>query len=161
MHWSQFSMQCKIIDAIDWGLYTASSLFVPNKVLSFYRSKMIKKLINHRSERPSRVFAESLWFRLEVEHCWQGRHYQAPSWFPLVPSSTRSKLEEMPGEGWGVRWEGEELPRMKLTVLPRCKSLLYSRFTGFKVFIFNFGLSHVSKNILSHILIYGKTLTNF
>ena len=37
---------------------------------------------------------------------------------------------------------------MKLTVLQRCKSLLYSRFTGFKVFIFNFGLSHVSKNIL-------------
>ena len=36
---------------------------------------------------------------------------------------------------------------MKLTVLQRCKSLLYSRFTGFKVFIFNFGLSHVSKNI--------------
>ena len=37
---------------------------------------------------------------------------------------------------------------MKLTVLQRCKSPLYSRFTGFKVFIFNFGLSHVSKNIL-------------
>ena len=37
---------------------------------------------------------------------------------------------------------------MKLTVLQRCKSLLYSRFTGFKVFIFNFGSSHVSKNIL-------------
>ena len=109
---------------------------------------MIKKLINHRSERPSRVFAESLRFRLEVEHCWQGRHYQAPSWFPLVPSSTRSKLRDIPGEGWGVRWEGEELPRMKLTVLQSCKSLLYSRFTGFKVFIFNFGLSHVSKNIL-------------
>ena len=40
------------------------------------------------------------------------------------------------------------MPRMKLTVLQSCKSLLYSRFTGFKVFIFNFGLSHVSKNIL-------------
>ena len=36
---------------------------------------------------------------------------------------------------------------MKLTVLQRCKSLLYSRFTGLKVFIFNFGLFHESKNI--------------
>ena len=54
---------------------------------------MIQKLINHWSERPSCVPAESLRIRFEVEHCWPVRHYQAPSWLPLVPSSTRSKLE--------------------------------------------------------------------
>ena len=47
------------------------------------------------------VLAESL--RFEVE---QGRHYraEAPSWFPLVASSTRSKFREIPGEGKGEGW---------------------------------------------------------
>ena len=58
--------------------------------------------MNHGTERTSRVLAESL--RFEVE---QGRHYraEAPSWFPLVPSSTRSKFRELPGEGKGEGWD--------------------------------------------------------
>ena len=64
---------------------------------------MIQKLIKHCSERPSCVLAESLRIRFEVEHCRQGRHYPAPSWFPLVPSSTRSTLGEMPSWGSGGR----------------------------------------------------------
>ena len=54
--------------------------------------------MNHGTERTSRVLAESL--RFEVE---QGRA-EAPSWFPLVPSSTRSKFRELPGEGKGEGW---------------------------------------------------------
>jgi len=56
--------------------------------------------MNYETERTSRVLAESWRIRFEVE---QGRHYraEAPSWFPLVPSSTRSKFREIPGEGKG------------------------------------------------------------
>ena len=62
---------------------------------------MIQKLINHWTERPSRVLAESLRIPIRFEVELKRRHYQAPSWFPLVPSSTRSKLREPPEEGWG------------------------------------------------------------
>ena len=76
-------------DIIEWGLYTDLSLFVQlndpevNKPL-FWKTKL----------RSCRIFAHSIW-----SCCWQRRHYQAPSWFPLVPSSTRSKLGEM--QSWG------------------------------------------------------------
>ena len=70
---------------------------------------------------------------LKVEQL-QGRHYQAPSWFPLGP-----KLHSVKTWGdarGGVRWEGEELPRIEHFALQRCEILLYSRFTRFKLLLF-------------------------
>ena len=105
---------------------------------------MIQKLINHWTERPSRVLAESLRIPIQFE-VEQRRSHQAPSWFRLVPSSTRSKLGEPPGgrgevRRWGVAKESEQYYR-------GVKAFFTVDLPDFKIFLFNFFLSHVSKNI--------------
>ena len=112
---------------------------------------MIQKLINHWTERPSRVLAESLRIPIRFEVELKRRHYQAPSWFPLVPSSTRSKLGEPPGEGWG-----EEVGSCKKSehYYKGVKAFFTVDLPNFLSFLVNFFLSHVSKNTKTGMLLH-------
>ena len=118
---------------------------------------MIQKLINHWTERPSCVFAESLRIRLEVyKHRPRGSHSQAPSWFPWSQAPLGQNLGSCRG---GVRWEGGELQRWSEQ---RCKGIFYTRFTGFKGFFFyqtlvNRTISYCNpKASCEHSLTHGK-----
>ena len=70
---------------------------------------MIHKLINHWTERPIRVLAESLripWFNLKLNS-------GAPSSGAILvsPGPKLHSVETWVAAGGEERWEGEELPR--------------------------------------------------